>query len=225
MLKAIFSSARQCFHVSGHGVIATAAPRMTAKQSAESQIRALQRSVLAQCLYGILGTSGGKTTGWRSQGRDVPLIATDGKHQKCHQPLAQMLPAPSKECPHDVRFTTLKNGNDKMPETPVSRSSGPTAPPSVTPSPVAPSPAIQQKTQPRSNGRATARAGCSSASPPVRKKPACPKSTERPGATPSPQGAHRAATYGDDMPHATAVWRDCGPRHDGNAFSKHSSAP
>ena len=150
MLTAIFSSARQCFHVSGHGVIATAAPRMTAKQSAESQIRALQRSVLAQCLYGILGTSGRKTTGWRRQGRDVPLIATDGKHQKCHQPLAQMLPAPSKECPHDVRFTTLKIKDNKTPETSAPGYSIP-----VVLTLAAPPPAIQQKTQPRSNGRLT----------------------------------------------------------------------
>ena len=44
-----------------HGVIAVAAPRVAAEDATDSKIESLERTMLAECLQGILGASGSET--------------------------------------------------------------------------------------------------------------------------------------------------------------------
>ena len=63
-------------------VVARAAPRMAAKQTADGEIETLDRPMLTQCLDGILRTGGGETTGWRLKGREAELIEAHQQDQR-----------------------------------------------------------------------------------------------------------------------------------------------
>ena len=55
---------------------------MAAKQTADGEIETLDRSMLTQCLDGILRTGGGETTGWGLKGREAELIEAHQQDQR-----------------------------------------------------------------------------------------------------------------------------------------------
>ena len=65
----------------GNGVVAATSPRMTTKNTTTRQIKALERSVLLDGLYGIAGTRGSESARWRKQRRDTSPIEIDGEEK------------------------------------------------------------------------------------------------------------------------------------------------
>ena len=67
------------------GIITASSPGVAAENSADGKIQPLERSVLAEGLQGILGTSGRKTAaGWRERA-DAHLIELDQEHKRRNQ--------------------------------------------------------------------------------------------------------------------------------------------
>ena len=55
-------------------VVPVSSPRMAAEYSADCQIKALDGTVFAECLKGILGTCRGETAAWGLERRNAYLI-------------------------------------------------------------------------------------------------------------------------------------------------------
>ena len=74
------------FRLSGrplrHGVIAAAAPGMTAGQTADGKPEPLQRTVLAQRLEGILRAGGREAARRRGEGRNAELVEAHEHDQR-----------------------------------------------------------------------------------------------------------------------------------------------
>ena len=58
---------------------------MTAQHASDGQVQALEWTVLADGLHGILRTGGCKTAGGRCQGRDAPLVEVYWQEQEPRQ--------------------------------------------------------------------------------------------------------------------------------------------
>ena len=58
---------------------------MTAEQTADGEVEALEGSMLDDGLTSILATGGGEAAGRRRQRRDSRLVETDGRYQEQHQ--------------------------------------------------------------------------------------------------------------------------------------------
>ena len=69
----------------GNRVVARTAPRMTPEQTAYSQIKPLERTMLFYRLYGIFGTSRGEPARRRGERRYALLIEKDGKAEQPHR--------------------------------------------------------------------------------------------------------------------------------------------
>ena len=65
-----------------HGVVTTAASGVATQYAFDSQVQALQWSVLLQRLNSVLRTSGRKAASWRQHGRNITLIEAYGQYEQ-----------------------------------------------------------------------------------------------------------------------------------------------
>lgn len=75
------------FWIWGHGVFTTFRPRVTPRQPFDTQPDAFYWSPFLDGFHGIMRAGRMKATGWWKQGRDDPLINTNGKNEQCFEKL------------------------------------------------------------------------------------------------------------------------------------------
>lgn len=70
------------FHPLRHWVISAAAPRVTAQDAAQAEVKSLERSILPEGFERVLRAGWSKATGWRFERRYAQLIELDKKDER-----------------------------------------------------------------------------------------------------------------------------------------------